>query len=179
MQHQEKPQLRQIFLRRRQALSSSRQQHAAQQFAAFVSTLPTSALILSYISFRSELSSQLANLQLLANTHRVIVPLIAETKKFSPLQISSATCLSMIRHPLNISPTYGQIISAKHISYALVPALAFDQHHFRLGYGGGYYDRWLSENPHIHTIGVGFHEQLTDQLPRESQDIPVHEVMLF
>ncbi|MBQ49541.1 MAG: 5-formyltetrahydrofolate cyclo-ligase [Zetaproteobacteria bacterium] len=39
----------------------------------------------------------------------------------------------------------------------LVPALAVDKHGSRLGYGGGYYDRWLTEQPdHLMTMGVTF-----------------------
>lgn len=65
------------------------------------------------------------------------------------------------------------------IDLILVPALGFDKRKYRIGYGKGYYDRLLKdiETP---TIGVGFKEQLYDQLlPVEPWDIPVKEVLLF
>ncbi|SMP43565.1 5-formyltetrahydrofolate cyclo-ligase [Desulfonatronum zhilinae] len=59
----------------------------------------------------------------------------------------------------------------------LVPALAFDRDGFRLGFGGGYYDRLLSRlDPHILTIGPTFHDTLLDHLPREAHDQPVRVV---
>jgi 5-formyltetrahydrofolate cyclo-ligase len=59
----------------------------------------------------------------------------------------------------------------------LVPALAFDRDGFRLGFGGGYYDRLLSRlGPNMLTIGLGFDFQLVDILPRETHDQPVRVV---
>lgn len=59
----------------------------------------------------------------------------------------------------------------------LVPALAFDRDGYRLGFGGGYYDRLLSRlDPRIPTIGLTFHDTLADRLPREPHDQPVHVV---
>ncbi|PTN35995.1 5-formyltetrahydrofolate cyclo-ligase [Desulfonatronum sp. SC1] len=59
----------------------------------------------------------------------------------------------------------------------LVPALAFDRDGYRLGFGGGYYDRLLSRlDPHILAIGLTFHDTLLDRLPREAHDQPVRVV---
>lgn len=56
------------------------------------------------------------------------------------------------------------------VTAVLVPGLAFDRDGGRMGYGGGYYDRWLAEHPHVHSIGLGFTEQLVDEVPREPHD---------
>lgn len=59
----------------------------------------------------------------------------------------------------------------------LVPALAYDRDGYRLGFGGGYYDRLLARlDPRILTIGPTFHETLLDRLPREAHDQPVRVV---
>jgi 5-formyltetrahydrofolate cyclo-ligase len=59
-------------------------------------------------------------------------------------------------------------------SLILVPGFAFDATLNRLGYGGGYYDKYMSENPEAYRIGIGFHSQYTQSpLPRESYDIPL------
>jgi len=55
----------------------------------------------------------------------------------------------------------------------LVPLLAFDRHGYRLGYGGGYYDRYLSEHrgrSALRAIGIAFAGQEVDELPREATD---------
>lgn len=57
----------------------------------------------------------------------------------------------------------------------VVPALAFDRQGFRLGYGGGYYDRML-DAACCFSVGLTYHELLQDRLPREAWDRPVGAV---
>ncbi len=55
----------------------------------------------------------------------------------------------------------------------LVPLLAFDRHGYRLGYGGGYYDRYLREHRGkrtIRAIGIAYAGQAVDDLPRGEGD---------
>lgn len=62
----------------------------------------------------------------------------------------------------------------------LVPLLAFDRHGYRLGYGGGYYDRYLSEHRAkrtIKAIGIAYEVQAVDELPREPTDEPLDAVV--
>jgi 5-formyltetrahydrofolate cyclo-ligase len=62
----------------------------------------------------------------------------------------------------------------------LVPLLAFDAEGYRLGYGGGYYDRTLAqfrlERP-ILAIGVAFAGQEVDQVPRDASDQPLDSLV--
>ena len=57
----------------------------------------------------------------------------------------------------------------------IVPALSFDRAGYRLGYGGGYYDRMLA-SASCPCVGLAFHELLVDTLPREEWDRPVSAV---
>lgn len=52
----------------------------------------------------------------------------------------------------------------------IVPGLAFDRAGGRLGYGGGYYDRFLEANPHIYTIGLCSESFVVDAVPMEDTD---------
>ena len=54
----------------------------------------------------------------------------------------------------------------------LVPALMGDRAGYRLGYGGGYFDRFLMSFSGV-VLGVVFAEELTDALPRETFDLPL------
>jgi 5-formyltetrahydrofolate cyclo-ligase len=62
----------------------------------------------------------------------------------------------------------------------LVPMLAFDREGFRLGYGGGFYDRTLEKLravKKIVAIGVAYHAQMMDEVPRGPHDAPLDYVM--
>jgi 5-formyltetrahydrofolate cyclo-ligase len=55
----------------------------------------------------------------------------------------------------------------------IVPLIAFDRHGYRLGYGAGYYDRYLSDHRAkrtIRAIGVAYAGQEIEELPREPHD---------
>lgn len=54
----------------------------------------------------------------------------------------------------------------------ITPGIAFDKNYNRLGYGGGYYDRFL-QNYNGLKIGLCYDELLVDALPNEDTDIPV------
>ncbi|MBD2870999.1 5-formyltetrahydrofolate cyclo-ligase [Paenibacillus arenilitoris] len=64
-----------------------------------------------------------------------------------------------------------------------VPGLAFDRSGGRLGYGGGYYDRFAAAlqqreaDGRIAWIGAAFEAQLLDRIPREAHDLPMDAVL--
>ena len=58
----------------------------------------------------------------------------------------------------------------------LMPGMAFDQSGHRMGYGGGYYDRFLSAQPHHPTIALCYDFQVVEQLPTDAFDIPVDQL---
>ena len=61
-------------------------------------------------------------------------------------------------------------------SLVILPGLVFDPRGYRIGYGGGYYDRFLAEEPNHPTIGLCFDFQLVPQLESEEHDIPAQIV---
>ncbi|MDE5582195.1 MAG: 5-formyltetrahydrofolate cyclo-ligase [Ruminococcus sp.] len=52
----------------------------------------------------------------------------------------------------------------------ILPGLAFMENGGRLGYGGGYYDRFLEKYPHIHKVAFSYEELITDSLPVMQHD---------
>lgn len=58
------------------------------------------------------------------------------------------------------------------VDLVIVPGLIFSRKGYRVGYGGGYYDRFLS-NLDVLKVGVCFHMQLQDEVPIDRYDIPV------
>jgi 5-formyltetrahydrofolate cyclo-ligase len=62
----------------------------------------------------------------------------------------------------------------------IVPGLAYNKNGYRLGRGGGHYDKLLAKYPNVYTIGVCFKEQLCEEnLFIEPHDRPVKKVCAF
>ena len=77
-----------------------------------------------------------------------------------------------IREPLSEIP-----VDKETIDVMIVPLLAADREHYRLGFGGGYYDRYLAD-AQSSTIGICFREQLSPvPLPHEVHDITLDMII--
>ncbi len=59
----------------------------------------------------------------------------------------------------------------------LMPGVAFDREGHRVGYGGGYYDRWLSEHPGHPTLALCYGFQVVDGIEAEAHDVRVDAVI--
>lgn len=65
-------------------------------------------------------------------------------------------------------------LSVQELDVVIVPGVAFDRKGGRLGYGGGYYDRFLPQlRPNALKIGIAYQLQMVEQLPMETHDIPL------
>ena len=64
------------------------------------------------------------------------------------------------------------LISPQEIQLVLVPGLAYDREGWRLGYGGGFYDRFLAEFKGI-SVGVTFQKLVLPSIPHQGHDIPM------
>ncbi len=58
----------------------------------------------------------------------------------------------------------------------LMPGLAFTQKGDRMGYGGGFYDKFLAAEPNHPTLALCYDFQMVEKLPTEEYDIPVDAV---
>ncbi len=59
----------------------------------------------------------------------------------------------------------------------LMPGLAFDPQGHRMGYGGGFYDKFLAAEPNHPTLALCYDFQMMDHLETEDHDIPVDTVL--
>lgn len=62
------------------------------------------------------------------------------------------------------------------VSICVVPAIAYDKSGYRLGYGKGYYDRFLKNNSLI-SVGLCYNELIEDNLPVDEYDISVNYII--
>lgn len=71
-------------------------------------------------------------------------------------------------------PLGGDLIAPGDLDVIVTPGLAFDRHGYRIGYGGGYYDRLFTKTrPDAVKVGICFAAQLVGPLPHGGHDVPV------
>ena len=81
--------------------------------------------------------------------------------------------------PMGIrEPVDADVVEPKEVSAWIIPGLAFTRGGKRLGYGGGWYDRFLASAPKdAAKIGVAYSFQIVDDFPAEPHDIPLTDVV--
>ena len=105
----------------------------------------------------------------------VIVPKI-DQNDIEPSIIISLD--SMVRGKYGIlEPLSPMKTALKNIDLVLVPGIAFDSFGHRVGYGFGYYDRFLRKVPKAIKIGLAFDFQVIKKIPNEPHDVPVDYIV--
>ena len=124
-----------------------------------------------YLSFSSEAPTDKLIESLIAQGWRVYCPRL-ENKKMVAVEYGEELALSAfgIREPL------GEAYEGD-MDVAIVPMLAVDEQGRRLGYGGGYYDRYLAAHPETLWLAYGFDFQILRQVPTEEHDIKMDGVV--
>ena len=79
---------------------------------------------------------------------------------------------SNIPEPIDDGP-----VARDETALVLMPGLAFDPQGHRIGYGGGFYDKFLSREPGHPTVALCYDFQVFPQLDTEEFDIPVDLVL--
>jgi len=77
---------------------------------------------------------------------------------------------------LEPKPDCCRIASPPDVAVCLVPGIAFTREGYRIGYGGGYFDRFLAQFQGI-SIGLAFELQLLQEITPETYDVPVNMVV--
>lgn len=76
-----------------------------------------------------------------------------------------------------LEPIEAMKIAYKNIDIVLVPGIAFDKEGHRIGYGFGYYDKFLKKVPKAVKIGLCFDFQVVEKIPHEEHDVPVDMIV--
>ena len=130
-----------------------------------------------YLSFGTEVETLPLADELVKRGKRVAVPLCdTKTHAMKAVLLPAMENLKAGSYGILEPESDARVISKEEIDVILVPALAFDREGYRLGYGGGYYDKFL-ESFSGRAIGLAFSDCITDKLPREAFDKPVDEVV--
>lgn len=124
----------------------------------------------AYLSYNQEVRTDMIILDALHSGKTVAVPRVeGDTMTFRRLQSLQDTVSGF--HGIPEPKADAEIICDK-TALVLMPGLAFDREGHRLGYGGGFYDRFLEAESHT-TIALCYDFQLVDEVPCEEYDLPV------
>ena len=143
-------------------------------------------VLLCFVSFGSEIDTEGIMQEAFRKGKRVYVPKIIQGAQNSEMRFFRIMSLEElekgfkgIREPSGASEEYSYKAESTHKELMLMPGVAFDRCGGRIGYGGGYYDRFLQEKTRLqeHTIGVGYSCQLVDKLPMTEYDIRPYQVI--
>ncbi|MBU7583901.1 MAG: 5-formyltetrahydrofolate cyclo-ligase [Nostoc sp. TH1S01] len=172
-----KAKLRRTFIKKRQLMSVEEWREKSDRICTTLQTLihyDEAKTILAYFSFRQEpdLSPLFANTKYQWGFPRCVGNHLSwhVWKAGDSLQINSYG----ISEPHPNTPT----IDPREVDLILVPSVACDRQGYRLGYGGGYYDRLLSSPEWVNkpTIGIVFDFAYLPQLPIEKWDKPLQAI---
>jgi len=134
-------------------------------------------LVLSYISIGSEVSTESFIDSMLQLGKNIAVPKCSSGGIMHFHTIKSADDLSCGKYNIPEPHKNCPIAKITDKPVCIVPGLAFTSDGKRLGYGGGYYDRFLSAHPHVYTIALCFDDLVTDNLPTESHDVRINAIL--
>ena len=180
----EKTRLRSALIARRDALPEARRRDIARALTAALVGLPEYARarsVLATMSIGSEWSTREFLQRALADGKAVVLPRIAGKPRRLHLHSVPNLETHLVPGIWDIpepDPARCPEVAFADVDFALVPALAVDAKHHRLGYGAGYFDKLLAgrgARPHCVTALPA--EFVVEHLPHEAHDVAVDLVL--
>ncbi len=181
-----KRQLRKEVLKRRDELTEEERKAAALKLADRIighQWFYRSDCLLIFASYGSEIDTSEIISEALRTGKRVYLPRV-EGLEMQFYRIYSLEELTEgyrgIPEPDGTSERYLYSENEADHTLMIMPGVAFDPYRHRIGYGKGFYDRFLEgkEALSLRTIAVGFWCQMVEEIPQEEKDIRPYQVIL-
>ena len=135
----------------------------------------TAKTLYGYLPYNQEVRTVPMLQQALRDGKKVAVPKIyGDTMKFLYLDDLSRVEKNEMGIPEPVDDTP---VADDPTALVLMPGVAFTRKGDRMGYGGGFYDRFLAEEPNHPTLALCYEFQIVESLPTEEFDIPVDTVL--
>ncbi|MFP4697600.1 MAG: 5-formyltetrahydrofolate cyclo-ligase [Eubacteriales bacterium] len=133
-------------------------------------------LLFAYLPFNQEIRIQEIINHAWNTGKKVAVPKIIN-KKMKFYYIKSWSDLEKGFYNI-LEPKTNELATTSKDSLMIMPGLAFDISMNRVGYGGGYYDKYLYENnKSIEKIALAYDFQLLDNIPSDSNDVKINSII--
>lgn len=132
-----------------------------------------SKTLLIYISINSEVDT-IKIINYFLNTKNIAVPKIIDNNMYF-CYVTNLNELTSGKYNIP-EPTNENIVTDFDNAICIVPGICYDKENYRVGYGKGYYDRFLSKNK-IKTIGLCYKECMIEKIDNDKYDYKIDEVI--
>ena len=176
---EQKNRIRQILRQRKEAMiPEDRLEKSKRICRHLIRLIRDGETVMVYTSKEKEVNTIPLITTLFERGNPVIVPIIVKddiSLRLSYLQDFSVLVPSTFGVP---EPIGSEIFATgEDVDTIILPMLGFDRIGGRIGYGAGYYDRFLAKNQNIRKIGIAFACQQYDNLPVDENDIPMDYII--
>ena len=131
--------------------------------------------IYGYLPYNQEVRTVPMLRQALLDGKKVAVPKVyGDEMRFIYMEDLEKTATGYAGIP---EPIADEPVAHDPTALVLMPGLAFDRTGNRMGYGGGFYDKFLADEPDHPTVALCYEFQLLPSVPREEYDGPVDVVL--
>lgn len=178
--------LRKEILQARSHLSRDEREAKNSAICARLVEMPEfdrAKLVMAYMDFRDEAGTACIIAECFKRRKRVALPVVTGKNgtAFGLQVFETVPGTGLLKSSFGISepdPGTAVRVDEAEIDLVIVPGVAFDLLKYRIGYGAGYYDRFLAKlRPDCVTVGIAYDLQIVDRIPAEAHDIPVDKVV--
>ena len=171
--------IRAILRQRKNAMDPEDRQKKSRTICRHLMTLlREQETVMVYTSKEKEVNTVPLITSLLEAGNPVIVPIIV--KEDISLRLSYLMDFSaLVPSTFGVPEPIGNEIPARgeDVDTIILPMLGFDRTGARIGYGAGYYDRFLEKYPVLHKIGIAFACQEIERLPLDETDVRMDHIV--
>lgn len=178
-----KDRLRKEILKQRDSLGLSEKKDKSERIILKLLNLPElkrAQHVFTYVSFGSEVMTHDLIGLLLSLNKTVSVPFIIPAEKRMVPALIKCFPQDLVLNRYGIlepKPDRREFCDPAHIDLVIVPAVVFSESGFRIGYGGGYYDRFLRNHAAV-SFGLSFTLQVLHRVPYDPEfDVPVDLIL--
>ena len=173
-----KSDLRRAVLEERKRLPAQEIRRRGEAAGSHFVGLPEYArarVVMFFVSFGSEIDTRPMIRQALADGKRVAAPRAEpRSRRLVACEIQDPEQdLAPGAHDIREPKDYCPEVAPESIDVVVVPAAVWGEDGYRVGYGAGYYDRFLGEVEGAARVGLGLELQVVREVPHDSHDLPV------
>mgnify|MGYP006303390527 CR=1 FL=1 len=178
---QQKEKFRSKLLEQRESISATEYFGASAAIIERLKDQPefqSAKTVHSYVSMnkRREVETQELIIEMLSKGKQIVVPVTnIDEHTLNHVHLTSFKDLETNKWGV-LEPKSGTEISPSALDLVIIPMVAADEYCNRMGYGKGFYDRFLKQ-VHAPKIGLIFEQNVVDELPTEEFDIPMDKII--